>query len=98
MPAACGRRARAIGIIPPCGICWRARWWGDAETKAEADAIQARARNQAPRRRRDTAQRRPRLQSQPGDDFEAFAMKPPIFSPPPAGSKPQQYLHLARMF
>ena len=29
---------------------------------------------------------------------KAFAMKPPIFSPPPAGSKPQQYLHLARMF
>jgi hypothetical protein len=25
-------------------------------------------------------------------------MKPPIFSPPPQGSKPQQYLHLARMF
>ena len=25
-------------------------------------------------------------------------MKPPIFSPPPVGSKPQQYLHLARMF
>jgi hypothetical protein len=25
-------------------------------------------------------------------------MKPPMFSPPPAGSKPQQYLHLARMF
>jgi len=25
-------------------------------------------------------------------------MKPPIFSAPPTGSKPQQYLHLARMF
>ncbi|MBU3889882.1 MULTISPECIES: hypothetical protein [Methylosinus] len=25
-------------------------------------------------------------------------MKPPIFSPPAAGSKPQQYMHLARMF
>jgi hypothetical protein len=25
-------------------------------------------------------------------------MKPPIFSVQPAGSKPQQYLHLARMF
>ena len=25
-------------------------------------------------------------------------MKRPMFSPPPAGSKPQQYLHLARMF
>jgi len=25
-------------------------------------------------------------------------MKPPIVSPPPAGSKPQQYLHLAGMF
>lgn len=25
-------------------------------------------------------------------------MKPPMFSPPPGGSKPQQYLHRARMF
>ena len=25
-------------------------------------------------------------------------MKPPMFSQPPTGSKPQQYLHLARMF
>jgi hypothetical protein len=25
-------------------------------------------------------------------------MKPPIFSPPSAGTKPQQYLHRARMF
>jgi hypothetical protein len=27
-----------------------------------------------------------------------FPRQPPIFPPPPSGSKPQQYLHLARMF